>query len=399
MSVSDRLVEIGVIVTGKLDAVDEAAVRRGLDQFREFLRVRFPDFRWEVKTTRRPEAVASKRTAPSALLQQALNERDEQHWDFAFAITAAELESHYSHHCFAALSRPLDSAVFSLSLIDPRAIGRDAESELRIATIANRLSRLMLHALSHLLGLVRDSNPTNLLFHPSSAEQLDEMEELTDSQVEQQISALVEIADQRLEERSGSSTTWINFMSRSAVINAREIWQAIFAARPWQFPRRLSGLTLAAVSTLVVLLLTAESWDLALSQSFASTTGLVVVSWIGTTTYVVFRQQLIVPNRTRQSEQMVVTNLSAVGIVFAGMLVTWLTLTVAALAIAGLLFGPNLIAEWAASLSQPASQIGWAERFSMSTFSASLGLMIGALGTSFESQHYFRHIIFVDEEI
>ncbi|MEO9592775.1 MAG: hypothetical protein ABJG45_14435, partial [Rhodopirellula bahusiensis] len=94
-----------------------------------------------------------------------------------------------------------------------------------------------------------------------------------------------------------------------------------------------------------------------------------------------------------------VTNLSAIGIVFAGMLVTWLALTAAALAIAILLFGPNLIAEWASSLSQPASEIGWTERFQMSTFSASLGLMIGALGTSFESQHYFRHIIFVDEEI
>ncbi|PHQ33336.1 hypothetical protein [Rhodopirellula bahusiensis] len=396
---SDRLVEIGVIVAGSLDEVDEAAVRRALGQFREFVTSRFPDFRWEITSSRRPEAVASNRTAPSALLQQALEERDEQHWDFAFAITAAELESHYSHHCFAALSRPLDSAVFSLSLIDPRAIGRAAESEERIATIAKRLSRLMLHAVAHLLGLARDSSPNNLLFHPTSAEQLDAMEELTESQVERHNAALKEIADQRLEEQTGNPTTSLGFMLRSAVINAREIWQAIGAARPWEFPRRLSGLTLAAVSTLVVLLLTAESWDLALSQNNFSTSVLVLLSWVGTTTYVVFRQQLIIPNRTRQSEQMVVTNLSAIGIVFAGMLVTWLALTAAALAIASLLFGPNLIAEWASSLSQPASEIGWMERFQMSTFSASLGLMIGALGTSFESQHYFRHIIFVDEEI
>jgi len=210
---------------------------------------------------------------------------------------------------------------------------------------------------------------------------------------------LLESGTQRLEEQSGKSTASFTFVTGSAVINSREIWQAIIAARPWEFPWRLSGLTLAAVSTLVILLLTAESWDLALSQNMFSMSVLVLVSWLGTTGYVVSRQQLMLLNRNRSSEQIVVTNLSAIGIVFAGMLVTWLALAAAAMAIASLLFGPGLIASWASSLAQTAAQIDWTERLQMAFFSASLGLMIGALGTSFESQHYFRHIIFVDEEI
>lgn len=396
---NEQLVEIGVIVAGPLDEVDEAAVRLAIDQFGEFVESRFSDFRWHTSLSSRPESAASQRTAPSALLQQALEERDEQHWDFAFVITAAELESHYSNHCFAALSRPLDAAAFSLSLIDPRAIGRSDDPDVRIATIAHRLSRLMLHALGHLSGLRRDSDPNNLLSHPQSAEGLDAMEDLTDSQLQKQTAALSEIADQRLEEQPGKPSASVSFIARSAIINAREIGQAIVAARPWQFPRRLSGLTLASVSTLVVLLLTAEAWDLALSQNGFSMTVLILISWIGTTGYVVIRQQLFVPKRSRPSEQMVVTNLSAVGIVFAGMLLTWLVLAAAALAINSLLFGPSLIASWANSLEQSAAQIDLAERLQMAVFGASLGLMIGALGASFESQHYFRHIIFVDEEI
>ena len=35
----------------------------------------------------------------------------------------------------------------------------------------------------------------------------------------------------------------------------------------------------------------------------------------------------------------------------------------------------------------------------MSAFVASVAILIGALGASFEEQHYFRHVIFVDEEI
>ncbi len=91
-------------MAGTLDEVDEAAVGRAIDQFIEFVESRFADFRWRMTPSRRPGSVTSKRTGPSALLQQALEERDEQHWDFAFVITAAELESHYSSHCFSALS-------------------------------------------------------------------------------------------------------------------------------------------------------------------------------------------------------------------------------------------------------------------------------------------------------
>lgn len=394
-----KLVEIGVILAGSLNKIDESAAQQAIDEFVDFLKSAFPELRWRLIQVRRPESVVSRRTAPSVLLQQALEERDQQHWDFAFVLTSAELDSHYSNHCLAALSRPLDAAVFSLSLIDPQAIGQASESEQRVTTMAHRLSRLMLHALGHLLGLSRHRAPDNLLYRPAAASELDAMQHFSDRQIATMRSALVETADQRLEERSGKPPSALAFTVRSAWINAREIGQAIVAARPWQFPRRLSGLTLASASTLVVLLMTAESWDLSLSQDAERVAGLAIVAWIGTTAYVVVRQQLIVPNVNRRSEQIVVTTFSAVGIVFTGMLVTWLMLAAVALAIACLLFGPELIASWATSSRISIRQIGLDDKAQMAAFSASLGLMIGALGTSFESQHYFRHVIFVDDEI
>jgi len=35
----------------------------------------------------------------------------------------------------------------------------------------------------------------------------------------------------------------------------------------------------------------------------------------------------------------------------------------------------------------------------LSAFVASLGLLIGAFGASFEDQYYFRHVTHVDEEL
>jgi hypothetical protein len=54
------------------------------------------------------------------------------------------------------------------------------------------------------------------------------------------------------------------------------------------------------------------------------------------------------------------------------------------------------VQNWAASEANP---IGADDYAVFVAFVASLGLLIGALGASFESQDYFRHITYVDEEI
>ena len=333
------------------------------------------------------------------LLQQAVEDRDALHWDFAFVLTAAELSGSYSTYCFAALSRPLDAAVFSLSRIDPRTSNAGIDDETRISCIGRRLSRLMLHALGHLTGLPRDDRSDNLLFHPSLVDDLDAMESLTEQQRDKQRLSFSEIADLRLEEGVGRRMSSPAFVMRAAWINRMEIIEAIHAARPWQFPKRLSRLTIASVSTLAILLLTAEAWDLGMSQTLGRIATLSMLSLLVTTIYVVLRQQLLIRRGRRRSEQTVVTSASALGIVFLGMLTTWLALLLIGVVIGSLLFHPKLIASWAESTGLEASEIGLLAIVQMSIFVASVGLLIGALGASIETQNYFRHVIFVDEEI
>ncbi len=332
-------------------------------------------------------------------MQQAVEVRDALHWDIVFVVTAAELIGHYSSFCFAALSRPLDAAAFSMSLIDPQAIGEEVAEATRVEQIAQRLSRLMLHALGHLSGLSQSDNHQNLMFPPAGAEDLDQMETLDAGQIEKQRTAIAEMADQRLEEGFGRNLSYPAFAVRAAWINRREILEAVWAARPWQFPRRLSRLTLAAVSTLAILFMTAEAWDLALSQDWMRVNLLTVCTLLLTTGYVIARQQLLLRRGRKRSEQTVVTSASALAIVLVGMATAWTTLLGIGLGIGWLLFRPHLIASWAASTGLLPAQVDFLEKLQMSCVSASLGLLIGALGASFESQHYFRHVIFVDEEI
>ncbi len=401
---SKSLIEIGVIVAGSLDAVDSRSARLAVEQTDKRLSELFPEFRFDFFEIRRPELTGTGlsgtgRVEPSVLLQQAVEERDTRRWDFAFVLTSSELVGNYSPYCFAALSRPLDAAIISMSLIDPQAMGVDVDHQERIERIARRLSRLMLHSIGHLSGLPKSDHPNDLLYHPPRAQALDLMAGMDPTQQERQRAALAEIADQRLEEGVGRRLAYPAFVVSAAWINRTEIYQAIWAARPWEFPKRLSRLTIASFSTLAILLMTAEAWDLALAQTTGNVAALCALSLLATTAYVVIRQQLLVRRGSRRSEQTVVTSCAALGIVFVGMATTWLALFSLGISLAYFLFPNELIASWAASTIADARTIDWVDRPHMAIFAASLGLLIGALGASFESQHYFRHIIFVDEEI
>src|SRR5690554_4361711 len=146
------------MVAGPLDFVDAQAARMAVEQTDERLSELFDEFRFDFFEIKRPEMTGGSlagngRAEPSVLLQQAVEERDSRHWDFAIMLTASELVGHYSSICFAALSRPLDAAVLSMSLIDPMALGVEANRDERVERIARRLSRLILHSIGHLCGL------------------------------------------------------------------------------------------------------------------------------------------------------------------------------------------------------------------------------------------------------
>ena len=282
----DLLIEIGVVVAGELDSFDRKALLAAIDavcstltQLHQAAGLTFRFVRVE-----RRELIAGTRVEPSVLLRQAQEERDSKGWDFAFVVTAAELLGKYSaSSCFAALSRPLDAAVFSTSLIDPQAGGETIGSSQRVERLADRLTRLMLHAIGHLAGLPQVDADDRIMLRPTSVTDLDAVAKFNDFERSKIQRALVETADQRLEERNGAPGNELSFLMRASWINRQEIIEAVYAARPWQFPRRLSGLTIASVSTLLILLMTAEAWDLALSQSMLSVTLLGVFVAIATT--------------------------------------------------------------------------------------------------------------------
>jgi len=391
---SERLIEIGWVIAGTLDSPDREAVESARNAVQAYLTEAFSDYEWSLPLVVRDELVDESRVEPVVLLEAGLAERNMGHWDFAIVLTGADLIGRDRHSAIAVVSRALESAVISTSRIDPRARRVDTPRDERVAVLARWVEGVVLHFLGHFGGL-GDGKPGTCMHHPS------EIEPPTgarygERELELLARRLPEIADPRLEERESFRTANpVVFYLASVLRNARELVAAIREAEPWRFPLRLSKLSIAAMSTLFVLCMTEETWAVATTQTPEHAIGLSSVSVLAPMVYVLVRQRLLVTRpSSRLTEQHVITNVTTVAVVFFGMLTTFLVLFGFAFALAHTLFSDRVIARWTEGGAS-----GVPPTLLLSATVASLGLVIGALGASFEHEHEFRHTLFVDEEV
>ncbi|MGQ7845543.1 hypothetical protein ACUNV4_13755 [Granulosicoccus sp. 3-233] len=392
--------EIGLIVAGRFSLSERRILQAVELRFRQRLGSLLPRFDWRISVSRRRDMGEGGRLESTELLHQATEERDLYRWDYAIVLIDKELLAHYRSFALAVLSRPLDAAIVSTARLIPDEDGPGADHDQPDEDeIVERITTLLLRSVAHLGGLKSSKEPDHLLYRPNAPADLASMQILSDDEQQELVENLTEIADLRLEESSPGRVSPWRFLLRASLINREQILETIIAARPWQFPRRLSRLTTAAVSTVALLLMSAESWDLALTQSWGAMALISVLILLLTTVFISFRQHLLLSRGNPYREQIAVTRISAIGIVLSGLALTWLFMFVLALLANSLLFPVELIEHWASSEQPGGSLIGPASYGKMATFCASVGLLIGALGASFEEQTHFQHVIFVDEEL
>lgn len=397
-STQPGLIEVGWVVFGALEDLDRRAVEAGRQWLRSYLSELFPQFYWRMPLIEREADAASAVAQPAALLEAGVTERNVRRWDYAILVTGADLVSHYQAESVACVSRSLESVVLSTRRIDPRSTTRDAEIDQRVAAMTRRISALVLHAFGHQLGLTHDDAADNYMYCTHALADIDRLDRFNDAQLQQMADELGEIADQRLEESAvfQKAATWRFYLS-GIWLNRREIVSAVWESRPWEFPYRLSRLTTAALSAACVLLITAEAWELAMYQSAGFLGALSALSIFGTATFVLFRQRLLVHRwHAPRSEQAVTTNVSTAVIVLLGMLTTYLLLAIFGMLAGSIFFTPALVSSWTGGAAETASVM---TSVKPACFAAALAILIGALGATFEGNHYFRHITFVDEEI
>ncbi|MFP4125459.1 MAG: polysaccharide deacetylase family protein [Alphaproteobacteria bacterium] len=204
---------------------------------------------------------------------------------------------------------------------------------------------------------------------------------------------LERVADPRVEEAERPPSR-LSFYWRAVRADPRAVPSMVRWARPWLFPLRLGRMSAAALSVLLVLMMTAEAWELGVTRGPAQAIGLSVFALLGTTGLVITRQGLLVRSRTHLTEQSALSNLATVVAVGLGLLSTFVFLLVAAFVAATVVFDGPVTAGWAG-----AETLTLGQRLVFATFGAALGMVAGALGASFEEAEDFQHIARIDREL
>lgn len=396
-SPSRPAVEVGWLVAENLEAPDREAIKAAHERVTGLLAEHLSEFEWRtpLAVQEAPSTAASHEAVEH--LGWAREQRDLRGWDYVLAFVAPDLIARQRDHAWECVSRSLDSAVISTARIDPRAQDPDVSPQYRVETLADRLVTLVLRGLAHLCGVPVGDAAGRVMSAFQAVGELEEAEPLTQAEWDQLRQTLRETADPRLEETATRGVSDLAFYLRAGWRNRHEVFEAVRQARPWQMPLRLARLTIAAVSTMLVLIMTAEAWELGVRQPLSAVAALTGVSLVVTVVYVLVRQGLLLAKRSAGlSEQVVTTNLTTIAIVTTGIATTYVCLYLLTLLVTASLFDAELVASWAPTLHERAD---WECYATFAGFVSSIGIVIGALGVSFEGQHYFRHITYVDEEV
>jgi hypothetical protein len=381
-------VEIGWLLEGDLPEPQRDAAREAATRMQSALAACLPGFDWVIETLERPAASERGRVEPVRLLDAAEIDRDLRGWDFAFVVTSRALRGRERERVLGVTAGIFATAIVSTAYLD------DNNAQEAHVPLSPRLHALALHLFGRLNGVSPDTAPGWMRGVEGPAD-LDGPGGFAPEAVDALAARMEEVADLRVEEMGGRARGRLGFYARSLWQNRGALPRAILRMRPWSFPLRLRRLTTAAGSALAVLVMTAESWEMAANLSSPTIAVLSLAAIAGTSAYLIRVQRLLAARQGPLREQRAVSNAGTVMAVAAGMAVTYAGVFAMAWLLAAGLFGGELLATWTGASEREAASL----RLRLAALAASLSVVIGALGASFEPYGYFRHVTQVDDEI
>ncbi|MCY4353449.1 MAG: hypothetical protein OXC09_01490 [Truepera sp.] len=344
----------------------------------EQLREQFPMFDWRMPQIERRNFAPRGSLKPLNLLEMGSEERLFQRWDYALVVVPNELQP---RRRISALGVP--SSALEVAALSSARLGRKDED------LAERLAALAQHLLGHLFTLeTRDEGPMR---PPGEVEDL-RLYPFPKDQEEELISILSYVTDTRLEERKRSWNT-VNFYIRSFFSDWWGILKSIGGYRPWRIPLFLGRLTATVAVSLLLLLLTAESWEAGTHMRTLWLGVGSVAAMITACLFIFFGQHLDQVGRGRGwSEQLARSRIVLFGTLLAGMMSLWVMLFAAILTFSFLL-PASVTSGWTGF--DPADL----PRARYAAFLASIGILVAALGGNLEEEDAIKAELFFDQEV
>lgn len=189
----------------------------------------------------------------------------------------------------------------------------------------------------------------------------------------------------------------LRFHLTSAARNPGQVLRAVWRSRAPLLPLSLPGLATAAVAPALILVFTAEIWDVGLHMADAVATSFAAAAVLAATGFLVSVQNLFFPRKDRRriTEHIAVVNMTVFLTVLLAVVGLFVMVGALMLVVETCVFPPDLIAAWP-TLEDPDVTLG--DKVRLAAFMSTVGVLTGALAGGLESRNVIRHLALFREE-
>jgi predicted Zn-dependent protease len=393
---SELRVDVGVLLA-RSPGADPEAVRRFATQLARDVAPELgdaTDIQWQFHAEEPASLPDGQPRRPSEFLDEAIHRMVEGAYDVVVVVTDVALLSRRERYAPGLASPLARTAVVSTRNLRGTG-GRRPSRPLDAPAVRWNAAALLLHLVGHVLGAGHREADGGIM-EPFRFDPALEAVPAFDAVVERHLERIAgEVPDE--EARSRNRLRRLAFYARSVAGNASEIGRALLDSRALLLPFSLPKLATAAVTPTLVIVFSAEAWDVGFHMTDATAVLFAVASIVAAATYLLYVQNLAFPRKRHRviTEHAALVNVTVFVILLLAMVGLFLLVGSIMLVIELVVFPPNLMSNWP-SLEQPA--VGLADLVRTAAFISTIGVLSGALAGGLESRAIIRHLtLFLDE--
>jgi hypothetical protein len=389
---ADPAVDVGVLVAhspggdpGALGAFAERIVGDAADELREA-----SDAPWRVHGAK-PDPVADRAPRrPSEFLDEAALHMAERPYDLVVVVTDVPVTNR-TERSVPGLASPVARVVVVSTHRLRRPSGGEAARTLDAEAVRWNGATLVAHLLGHVLGADHGDGGVMAPFaYDPSRSGVPSF----DADVRTHLRHLARRAPQ--ESVSRGRVRRLVFHVRSLLHNPGTVASTLLHSRAPLIPLSLPRLSTAAVTPTLILVFSAEAWDVGLNLSNGTAALFAAGSIVAAAVHLLYVQRLSVPRERSHviTEHMALVNVTVFGVLLLAMVGLFTLVGAIMLLVELAVFPPNLMTNWP-SLEDPS--VGLVDLVRVGGFISTLGVLSGALAGGIENRMALRHLaLFLD---
>ncbi len=389
---TDLRVDVGVLVAyepdGDCDALTAFAERTSEDAQAELESA--TDAAWEFYVEEPTPLPDSRSRRASEFLDDATNRMVEGPYDVAIVVTDVTVTSSRDRYVPGLASPLARTAVVSTRVLRSRRRGEPTRS-LDAPAVRWNAATLCCHLLGHVLG-ARHRDADGGVMEPFRFDPDRRSVPSFDAPAERRLRSVARgVPDDEASTGERGHLGRLAFYARSALRNPGQVLRALVESRALLLPLAMPKLATAALTPTLVIVFSAETWDVGFHLDNATAALFASTSVLAASVYLLFAQNLSFPRRRHQviTEHTALVNVAVFLILLSAMIGLFALIGGIMLVIELVVFPENLMSNWP-SLQDPT--VGVVDMVRTAAFISTIGVLSGALAGGLENRTVIRHL-------